>query len=86
MGIFGNFFKKIKYVFTKTELNDDFYDELEQTLISSDMGVITSEEIIEEFKDTVKARLIKDVENAQKVLREILINKLKSIITTSNLI
>ena len=77
MGIFGNFFKKIKYAFTKNELNDDFYDELEQTLISSDMGVITSEEIIEEFRDTVKARLIKDVENAQKVLREILIDKLK---------
>ena len=76
MGIFGNFFKKIKYVFTKNELNDDFYDELEQTLISSDMGVMTSEEIIEEFKDTVKARMIKDVENAQKVLREILIDKL----------
>ena len=76
MGIFGNFFKKIKYVFTKNELNDDFYDELEQTLISSDMGVTTSEEIIEEFKDTVKKRMIKDVENAQKVLREILIEKL----------
>ena len=77
MGIFGNFFKRIKYVFTKNELNDDFYDELEQTLISSDMGVVTSEEIIDEFKDTVKARMIKDVENAQKVLREILVDKLK---------
>ena len=77
MGIFGNFFKRIKYVFTKNELNDDFYDELEQTLISSDMGVVTSEEIIDEFKDTVKARMIKDTENAQKVLREILVNKLK---------
>ena len=77
MGIFGNFFKRIKYVFTKTELNDDFYDELEQTLISSDMGVMTSEEIIDEFKDTVKARMIKDVENAQKVLREILVRKLQ---------
>lgn len=77
MGIFGNFFKRIKYVFTKNELNDDFYDDLEQTLISSDMGVMTSEDIIDEFKDTVKARMIKDVENAQKVLREILINKLQ---------
>lgn len=77
MGIFGNFFKRIKYVFTKNELNDDFYDELEQTLISSDMGVMTSEEIIDEFKDTVKARMIKDVENAQKVLREILVSKLQ---------
>lgn len=77
MGIFGNFFKRIKYVFTKNKLNDDFYDDLEQTLISSDMGVMTSEDIIDEFKDTVKARMIKDVENAQKVLREILINKLQ---------
>lgn len=77
MGIFGNFFKRIKYTFAKNELNDDFYDELEQTLISSDMGVITSEDIIEEFRDEVKKRMIKDVENAQKVLREILINKLK---------
>lgn len=77
MGIFGNFFKRIKYAFTKNELTDDFYDELEQTLISSDMGVTTSEEIIDEFKDTVKARMIKDTENAQKVLREILIDKLK---------
>lgn len=77
MGIFGNFFKRIKYAFTKNELTDDFYDELEQTLISSDMGVTTSEEIIDEFKDTVKARMIKDTENAQKVLREILVDKLK---------
>ena len=77
MGIFGNFFKRLKYVFTKTELNDDFYDELEQTLISSDMGVNTSEEIIDEFRATVKERMIKDVENAQKVLREILVRKLQ---------
>ena len=77
MGIFGNFFKRLKYVFTKTELNDDFYDELEQTLISSDMGVNTSEEIIDEFRATVKERMIKDVENAQKVLREILVSKLQ---------
>lgn len=77
MGIFGNFFKRIKYTFTKNELDDDFYDELEQTLISSDMGVITSEEIIEEFRTEIKARMIKDTESAQKVLREILINKLE---------
>ena len=76
MGIFKNLFKKIKYAFTKTELDDDFYDELEQTLISSDMGFETSEEIIDEFKATTKQRLVKDEETALKILREILINKL----------
>ena len=76
MGIFKNLFKKIKYAFTKTELDDDFYDELEQTLISSDMGFETSEEIIDEFKATAKERLVKDEETALKILREILIDKL----------
>ena len=76
MGIFKNLFKKIKYAFTKTELDDDFYDELEQTLISSDMGFETSEEIIDEFKATTKERLVKDEETALKILREILIDKL----------
>lgn len=76
MGIFKNLFKKIKYAFTKTELDDDFYDELEQTLISSDMGFETSEEIIDEFKTTTKERLVKDEETALKILREILIDKL----------
>ena len=78
MGIFKNLFKRLKYTFTKTELDDDFYDELEQTLISSDMGVVTSEEIIEEFRATTKERLIKDEESALKVLREILVDKLNN--------
>ena len=76
MGLFKNLFKKLKYLFTKTELNDDFYDELEQTLISSDMGMETSEEIIEEFRQTTKAQLVKDSETALKILRQILIEKL----------
>lgn len=76
MGIFRNLFKKLKYMFTKTELDDEFYDELEQTLISSDMGVEFSEEVIDEFKKETKSRLIKDEDNALKVLREILIERL----------
>lgn len=78
MGIFKNLFKKLKYLFTKTELDEDFYDELEQTLISSDMGVETSEEIIDEFKLKTKQQLIKDEESALKVLKEILIDKLEA--------
>lgn len=76
MGIFSKIFSNIKYAFTKNELTDDFYDELEQTLISSDMGVETSLDIVDNFKSELKKRQIKDVENAQKVLRELLINEL----------
>jgi len=34
MGIFKKFFEKLKYTFKKTELDDDFYDELESILVS----------------------------------------------------
>ena len=34
MGIFRKFFEKLKYTFKRTELNDDFYDELTDILIS----------------------------------------------------
>ena len=33
MGIFRKFFEKLKYTFKRTELNDNFYDELEALLV-----------------------------------------------------
>lgn len=79
MGIFKKFFEKIKYAFTKSELNDDFYDELESVLISSDMGVDTALDIMDELKSVCKSKLIKDVERAQVELKNILIENLHSV-------
>ena len=59
MGIFKKFFEKLKYTFKRTELDDDFYDELESVLVSSDMGVETAMDIMDELRDTCKAKLIK---------------------------
>ncbi len=76
MGIFKKFFDKIKYTFKKNELDEDFYDELESVLVSSDMGVETALDIMDELRDTCKSKLIKDVDSAQKELRQILISRL----------
>lgn len=78
MGIFKKFFEKLKYTFTKTELNDDFYDELEYMLVTSDMGAETAMDIMDELRDTCKKKLIKDTERAEIELKEILINKLNA--------
>ena len=77
MGIFKRFFEKVKYAFTKTELNDDFYDELEALLVSSDMGVETAIDIMDELKAICKSKLIKDSDSASKELKQILISKLQ---------
>ncbi len=76
MGIFKRFFDKLKYTFKRTELNDDFYDELEALLVSSDMGVEQALDIMDELRITCKKKLIKDTENAQNELKQILIDRL----------
>ena len=78
MGIFKKFFDKLKYTFKKTELDDDFYDELESILVSSDMGVETAMDIMDELRDVCKAKLIKDTERAQIELKNLLIEKLNA--------
>ncbi len=76
MGIFKRFFDKLKYTFKRTELNDDFYDELESILVSSDMGVEQALDIMDELRATCKKKLIKDTESAQTELKQILIDRL----------
>ena len=78
MGIFKKFFDKLKYTFKRTELDEDFYDELEATLVSSDMGVETAMDIMDELRDICKTKLIKDIERAQNELKCILIEKLNA--------
>ena len=46
--------ESISNVFKATEIDDDFYDELEETLITSDMGLDTTEKVIDDLKDKVK--------------------------------
>lgn len=76
MGIFKKFFDKLKYIFKRTELNDDFYDELESLLVSSDIGVETALDIMDELKAVCKQKLIKESDAAGKELKSILISKL----------
>ena len=78
MGIFKKFFDKLKYTFKRTELDDDFYDELESILVTSDMGAETAMDIMDELRDICKEKLIKDTERAQIELKNLLIEKLNA--------
>lgn len=56
-----------------SHIDDDFYEELEETLIMGDLGVNTTEEIIENLKEKVKENHIKDPADC----KELLINTIK---------
>lgn len=78
MGIFKKFFEKVKYIFKHNELDDDFYDELETILISSDMGVETAMDIMDELRDVCRDKKIKEIDLAQGELKRILIEKINT--------
>ena len=66
----------ISSVFTASELDDDFYDELEESLILADLGVDTTTKAVERLRSEAKSRHLKTAEDARACLREILADML----------
>ncbi len=55
-----------------SELNDDFYEELEEILIMADIGVTTTENIIESLQERAKEEKIKSAEDCKNLLKSII--------------
>lgn len=86
------FFDKIKEGLSKTRkamastlggiftgfsnIDDDFYDELEECLILADLGVETTEKAVTRLRAKVKEEKLKEPEEARKALKEILTDML----------
>lgn len=80
------FFGKLKEGLTKTrdhlksgmdsifsgfsEIDEDFYEELEEILIMSDIGVVTTEKIIDNLREKVKEEKIKEISVCRKLLMD----------------
>ena len=65
------FARKFDSIFSGGELNDDFYDELTDILISTDAGFETSEQIVDELRVYArknKIRKSQDVKEALKII------------------
>lgn len=53
-----------------SKIDDDFYEELEETLIMGDIGVRTTEEILEHLREEVKTQKIKEPVACREILME----------------
>ncbi|MCD7729556.1 MAG: signal recognition particle-docking protein FtsY [Clostridia bacterium] len=62
----------IKSLFGKNKIGDEFYEELEEILISADISVTTADEVVEELREEVKKEKIKDEEYVVNLLKDIL--------------
>jgi len=54
------------------EIDEDFYEDLVDILIMSDMGVRTSDKVIEELKRRIEEQKITDARKARDILKQIL--------------
>ena len=87
------FFDKIKEGLSKTrsalsntlgglftgfsEIDDDFYDELEECLILADLGVDTALKAVSQLRKAVKEQHLKTAEEAKTALKQILVEMLQ---------
>jgi len=87
--MFGGFFDKLKDGLVKTKNNftdkisealkstvtidDDLYDEIEEILITSDIGVETSMYIIEKLREVIKEEKVKDPQLVNTYLKKVIV-------------
>ncbi len=71
-----SFGRKLFELFKGKALDEDFYEELETAMISADMGVTATEQIIEELKDAVYKKRITDTEKAKAELKRIMLESI----------
>ena len=71
-----NIGKKIFSAFSGRSLDDDFYEELEEAMLTADMGVTATEQILDEFKDEVYREKITDTEKAKNLLKRIMVESI----------
>lgn len=67
------FSKKLFFAFSARELDDEFYENLEEALLTADVGITATQNLIDELKDEIFKRKIKKPEDAKSVLAELMV-------------
>ena len=76
MGIFAKIKKAWFDTIVWETIDDEFYDELEDSLIMADLGATVAHDAVKKLRDVVYQRSIQRGDDVKQALREILIEKL----------
>lgn len=68
---------KLNKLFTGGVLTDDFYDELEEILITSDIGAETTDTVMDRLKDEIDKNHVRDTATVRTLLKKILVELLE---------
>ena len=73
------FSRKIDSIMSHGELNDDFYDDLTDILVSCDIGVKTSMQIVDDLRLYARKNKIRTAEDVKKSLKEIIASEFEEL-------
>ena len=69
-----SWFRRFAHTFSSPKIDQEFWDTLEELLISADVGVKTTTKLIDILQDRVKKDHLEDASEIQHVLREEMVN------------
>jgi len=69
-------FSKIANIFNREALGSEVWDELEELLVSADVGVETTNKLLDNVKQRVKADKLTEVSRAKDILKDEMVNLL----------
>jgi len=70
-------FGKMARLFDRTRVEDEVWDELEELLIAADVGVATTQKLIEKVKQRVRTEKLSEGVQVRAVLKDEMVNLLK---------
>ena len=71
MGLFSKFSSKIKQLFSTRKIDEEFFEELEDTLIEGDLGARLTDEISETLRKEAKAKGITEASELQNLMKNL---------------
>ena len=86
MGIFAKIKKAWFDTIVWETIDDEFYDELEDSLIMADLGATVAHDAVKKLRDVVYQKSIQRGDDVKQALRDILIEKLLMNVTGVNLV
>ena len=78
MGLFSKFSAKIKSIFTSKKIDEEFFENLEDTLVEGDLGSRLTDEIITELRKEAKEKKLTEAKDLQLLMKEILSSYIKA--------
>ncbi|MBM4447291.1 MAG: signal recognition particle-docking protein FtsY [Chloroflexi bacterium] len=80
-----SWFGKVASLFDRTRVEDEVWDELEGLLIAADVGVATTQKLIEKVKQRIRTEKLSEGTQIRAVLKEEMVNLLKAEVGVANI-